>query len=105
MTAITVVAWCGFHAAFVKGRAAALGYRTLAALEQLPFPTWYGLLETWFVEAHTTLLAPAAQVLQYLVEDLVEQEGHRYAVGGLSSSLAERQRVNAEAMYGAAPAR
>jgi hypothetical protein len=104
-TVLTVIGWAAAHRPWIAGRAAALGYTTTAAFECLPFTTWYGLLETWFVEAHTSAFVAPAQVLEYLTNDCVrEWERTRPRPdrhGRTERALAATAR--AEDLYGAAP--
>ena len=85
------------------GRAAQAGWWSSLEFEQLPFCTWYGLLELWFVEAHTAGLGTAAAVLEWLT-DKWPDEWERMFPDPDRHGMSERAQASArkaEQMYGA----
>lgn len=79
-----------------------MGYTT-EQLEQLPFADWYGVLESLFVDAHTTALWPTAKVLDWLQDELPRvwadtyPDPERHGMDEAQQAAARR----AEDMYGA----
>lgn len=104
-SALCVIAWAAGQRPYILARAIPLGFATLEDLQALPFPTWYSLIELWFVEAHTTGLGSVAQVLDWLVNKLPEEwermwpDPERH---GMSERAQASQRL-AEERYGASP--
>lgn len=101
-TALVVIAWAATQRAYVLGRAAAIGFWSSLEFEQLPMPTWYGLLELWFVESHTAGLGSVAAVLDWLTDKWPE-EWERMFPDAETHGTSERAQAaarKAEQMYG-----
>lgn len=87
----------------MRGRAAQSGFWSTIEFEQLPMAVWYGLIEAWFVEAHTTGLGTQAAVLEWLT-DKWPQEWDRMFPDPETHGMSERAQAaarKAEQMYGA----
>lgn len=87
----------------MRGQCAREGFGDLADLEQLPFATWYGVLESWFVDAHATAMWSRARVLEWLTDELPAEWERQYP-DPETHGTTQRQResaAKAEAMYGA----
>lgn len=88
----------------MRGLAGQAGFWSTLEFEQLPFATWYGMLEAWFVEANTSGLGSRAAVLEWLTDKWPEEWERMFPDADThgTSERAQAAARKAEQMYGGA---